>query len=141
MFENIMLASKNFCTHQINFPCSVKDGISDRKTIITYIDIETLNHQKYRVYIASEFDFMQKISKIFLEEDNSDMQTLKDMALETTNLIVGNAKVISTHTNNSYTIGTPIFEKIDYFDLNFDNAKTIQIEDKNMIIAIKKLDD
>lgn len=72
---------------------------------------------------------MQRISKVFLEEDNSDEETLIDMALETTNLIVGSAKVIAEEADeNPYTINTPHFEKIDNFNFEYDEAKVIKIE-------------
>jgi hypothetical protein len=83
---------------------------------------------------------MQRISKVFLEEDESDEETLIDMALETANLIVGSAKVIAEEADdNPYTIGTPHFEKIDKFKFEYNEAKTIKVEDDEMIIAIKEL--
>ncbi len=140
MLQTIVEASENFCIHQIRIPHKVSDGISKGRTLIAYIDIETLNGDKHRVYIASDFNFMQRVSKLFLEEDDSDEETLIDMTLETANLIVGSAKVIAEEAQmNPYNIGTPNFVKIDTFDFEYNQAKVIKIENDEMTIAIKEL--
>ena len=140
MLSTIVEASENFCIHQIREPHNVKDSIDKRRTLIAYIDIDSSDKRTYRVYIACEKDFVQKISKVFLEEDESDEETLIDMLLETTNLIVGSAKVIAEEANiNPYTINTPHFIDIEDFDLDYDDAKLIQVGDTHMIIAIKEL--
>ena len=140
MLETIVEASKNFCIHQIRESHSLSDNISKTRTLIAYIDINTGTGSKHRVYVAADALFMQKVSKLFLEEDESDEETLVDMALETTNLIVGSAKVIAEEsTKNTYTIGTPFFEKHDIFDFHYDEAKLLKVEDGILIIAIKEL--
>jgi len=140
MLQTIIDASENFCIHQIRTPHEIKDDINKDRTLIAYIDIETLDKKKYRVYIASDFDFMQKVSKLFLEEDDSDEETLIDMTLETTNLIVGSAKVLAQESEiNPYSIGTPHFIKVDTFDFDYDQAKVIKIDDGELIVAIKEL--
>lgn len=140
MLKTIIQASENFCIHQIREPHVISDGINEKRTLIAYMDIDTQDGKKHRVYIASDQNFMQRVSKLFLEEDESDEETLIDMTLETTNLIVGSAKVIAEEANeNPYTINTPHFEKIDSFDFAYDDAKIVKIEDDEMIIAIKEL--
>ena len=140
MLHTIIKASENFCTHQIRAPFELFDDINKIKTLIAYIDIETNSSQKYRIYIASDAKFMQRVSKLFLEEDESDEQTLIDMSLETANLIVGSAKVIAEDSDgSSYTIGTPIFEKFDIFDFEYDQAKLLKVEDDVLILALKEL--
>ncbi|MEA3228755.1 MAG: chemotaxis protein CheX [Campylobacterota bacterium] len=142
MFNTIIKALENFCIHQIREEYIVNDFISDEKMIINYIDINPSIGGKYRVYIASDFQFMQKIATLFLEEVQSDEETLVDMTLETTNLIVGSAKVIAEELQkNLFTIETPHFIKIDRFDLEYDEIKTIQIAEDRMMIAIKEIDD
>lgn len=141
MFNTIIKASENFCLHQIRLPHKVSDGETKKRTLIAYIDINASDGKKHRVYLACEPAFVQRVSKLFLEEDESDEETLIDMALETTNLIVGSAKVIAEDANeNPYTIATPHFVKLDIFDLEYDESKIIKIEDDTMIIAIKELD-
>ena len=141
MLETIEEASKNFCIHQIREDHEVLDGITDKRTLIAYIDLDREDGAKYRAYIAADENFMQRISKLFLEEDESDEETLKDMTLETANLIIGSAKVIAEETgNNPYTINTPHFEKIGEFDLEYDDAKVLRVGEDELVIAIKELD-
>ena len=142
MLSTIEEASKNFCIHQIRVPHTVKDGISKKRTLIAYIDIDTQSGSKYRVYLASDEKFMQRVSYLFLEEEQSDEETLIDMTLETANLIIGSAKVIAEEAQeNPYTIQTPHFEKIGEFDFDYDTAKCISIEDDELMIAIKELNE
>lgn len=138
MLTTIIKATQNFCTHQVNLDSSIHDGASKKRTLIAYIDIEINNTKKSRVYIACDENFVQKISKIFLDEDKSDEETLIDMALETTNLIVGSAKVIAEASDNPYTIKTPFFEKIGVFDYECDDIKTVIVGDDELTIAIKE---
>ena len=141
MLNTIITASENFCIHQIREPYEVHDNIIKTRTLIAYIDIETLNSTTHRVYLAVMPSFAQRVSTLLLEEDNSDENTLIDMTLETTNLIVGSAKVLSEELgDNPFTIKIPHFEKIDVFDFNYDEAKVIKVMDDEMIIAIKELD-
>lgn len=141
MLKTIVESSRNFCTHQIRLTPILTDDITKDKTLITYIDITTTDGTKHRVYVASCTKFMQRVSKLFLEEDQSDEETLIDMALETTNLIVGSAKVIAEESNiNPYTISTPHFEKYDTFNFEYDEVKLLLIDDDKLIIAIKELD-
>ena len=140
MLDTIKKAAENFCVHQIREPHEIKKGSTQKRTLIAYIDIDTQDNKKHRVYIASDADFMQRISKLFLEEEKSDEETLKDMTLETANLIIGSAKVIAEESNDdAYTIGTPKFEKIDKFDFDFDDAQTIKIGNDELTIAIKEM--
>ncbi|MCD6173767.1 MAG: chemotaxis protein CheX [Sulfurimonas sp.] len=140
MLKSIIEATENFCIHQIRVPHAIFKDITKTRTLIAYIDIDIQKGQKHRVYIASDFNFMQRVSKLFLEEDKSDEETLIDMTLEIANLIVGSAKVIAEEANeNTYTIGTPHFEKIDTFDFKYDQARLIKVENDELIIAIKEL--
>ena len=141
MLDTIKEAAENFCVHQIREPHKIQEGSTQKRTLIAYIDIDTQESKKYRAYIASDEDFMQRVSKLFLEEDQSDEETLKDMTLETANLIIGSAKVIAEETTeNPYTIGTPKFEKVGEFDFDVDDAQTIKIDNDELTIAIKEID-
>ena len=140
MLKTIIEASENFCIHQIREPHEINDGDIKKRTLIAYIDIDTKDGLKHRVYIASDENFMQRVSKLFLEEDESDEETLIDMTLETANLIIGSAKVIAEEANvNPYTINTPHFEKLDIFDFEYDQAKVIKVQNDELMIAIKEL--
>lgn len=140
MLHSIEEASKNFCIHQIREAHTISDGPSKKRTLIAYIDIQTNSGQNHRVYVAADKSFIQRISKLFLEEDESDEETLIDMALETANLIVGSAKVLADSSSvNGYNIGTPNFIKFDVFDLEYDEAKTLRVASDEILIAIKEL--
>jgi len=140
MLETIEQAARNFCIHQIRESFTLQDGVVKTRTLIAYIDIDAKNKKKYRVYIALDKGFIQRVSKIFFEEDENDEDALIDMALETTNLIVGSAKVVSEEQNeNPYTISTPRFEKFDLFDFAYDEAKTLNIQNDTISIAIKEI--
>lgn len=140
MLNTIIEASKNFCVHQIRLPYELHDEITQMRTVIAYIDIESLGGSKYRVYVGATPSFAQRISTLFLEEDDSDEDTLIDMTLETANLIIGSAKVLAAESDSdAYNMSTPHFEKIDIFDFQYDRAKVLKIEDDEMIIAIKEL--
>ncbi|MDD2904905.1 MAG: chemotaxis protein CheX [Sulfurimonas sp.] len=140
MLKNILQACENFCMHQIRLPYTIDAIQTKKRTLIAYLDINTAEGREYRVYIAAEPSFVQRVSKIFLEEDESDEETLIDMILEVTNLIVGSAKVIETQSAaNEYTIGTPHFLKTDIFDFEYDFSKTLRVENDAIIMAIKEL--
>ncbi|HEY9203619.1 chemotaxis protein CheX [Sulfurimonas sp.] len=140
MLNTIIEASKNFCIHQIRLPYEMHDNVTKTRTVIAYIDIESIDGNKHRVYIGATPSFAQRISTLLLEEDESDEDTLIDMTLETANLIIGSAKVLaSQNESESYNMSTPHFEKIDIFDFKYDNAKVLKVEDDEMIIAIKEL--
>lgn len=140
MLNTIIEASQNFCIHQIRVPHEVCEGKIQMRTVIAYIDIETLGLKKYRVYLGASLGFAQRVASALLEEEQSDEETLKDIMLETANLIVGSAKVLALESNKEpYTIETPNFEKIGSFDLKYDMAKILKIENDEMIVAIKEL--
>ena len=141
MLETIKQAAENFCIHQIQEPCTTQDGITQKRTLVAYIDIETLDKTKYRVYLASDKEFVQKVAKLFLEEDESDDETLQDMTLEMANLIIGSAKVLAEDNQSlAFTIETPKFEKNGAFDFPVDKAQTCKIGDAELTLAIKELD-
>jgi len=139
MFKTILKATENFCIHQIRCEYSIEDEINKDRTLIAYIDIDAQSGDKYRVYISADKEFVQKVSYIFLEEEESDDETLKDMLLETTNLIVGSAKVLAEESDDSYNIKTPFFEKVGSFDYDYDDIKSFNMDNSKLSIAIKEL--
>jgi hypothetical protein len=140
MFDSIKKASENFCIHQIRLPYTFSDNASSIEAFISYIDIKDKGNKAFRVYVAPQKGFAQRVSKLFLEEDESDEETLIDMTLETANLIVGSAKVIAEEENkNPYTIDTPHFYGIDKFEMDYDKIIVLEIKNDKMIICIKEL--
>ncbi len=139
MISTIIQAAENFCVHQIRLPHTTHNDINKDRTLIAYIDIDTHNSEKYRIYLSADIEFVQRVSFIFLEEEQSDEETLIDMLLETVNLIVGSAKVLAENSDNPYTISTPNFEKNGEFDLEYDEIKTLQIQGDKLSIAIRNI--
>lgn len=139
MLNTILKAAENFCIHQIRSEHTVNDDSTDLRTVIAYIDTKSEHSSTHRVYIACDEVLIQQISEIFLGEDESDEETLIDMALETANMIVGSAKVLASEEENvHFNISTPHFVKFDLFDLDCDQRKLIEVNGQSMIIAIKE---
>jgi len=139
MFNIVVEASKEFITNQLEKGFNLTDINSNEIMYISYIDMTSTN-SKFRVYLSLDVDLTQDIANVFLFEEESDEETLKDMALETTNMIVGSAKVLAEEKDNDiFNISTPIFVKKDTFDLNVKNIQNIKIDSSNMLIAIEEL--
>ena len=136
MFNRILEAFEQFSTYQLakkyNYNTIKK---LERELFIGYIDIE-----HFRVFIGLDKELLQEIATIFLDEENSDLDTLKDMLNEIINLIVGSAKVISEEKDNEvYQISTPRFLKFDKFDEDVDYIQIISMQESNIIIAMKDI--
>jgi chemotaxis protein CheY-P-specific phosphatase CheC len=130
----------NFCHHQMGLDCQELDHYGKKEALIAYIDVTHDHTQKVdRVYIVCEKSFVQKITEAMLFEEESDEETLIDMILETTNLIVGSAKVLAQESKDiHFTISTPHYEKEDIFDYEYDQIKIINSNGADMIIALKE---
>ncbi len=132
-------AAENFCFHQLRRPYTLSDEKIETRTVIAYVDIAKEDGTGYRVYMAYNKAMIQMIAEIFLGEDDSDEETLQDMALETANMIVGSAKVLAAEEGGlHFTISTPHFEKNADVALSSDAFKTIHIDDKLMMITLKE---
>jgi len=140
MINSVETAAKNFCTHQLGMECQNIEKYDGVRTFIAYIDIVVSTKEKYRVFIAANEAFIQSVATLFLEEEESDEETLQDMTLETANLIVGSAKVLAEESENPYDIGTPSFEGITAFDISYDEIVILANAASELIIAIKELD-
>lgn len=140
MLPTILQAAENFCIHQIRLPHTITKMSDKKRTLIAYLDIETKNGMKHRAYLGCDNVLIQHIAEIFLGEDSSDEETLMDMLLETTNMIIGSAKVLAEGSDvNAFTISTPHFLKEDYFTMPYDGIHTFQVANGEMVIAIKAL--
>lgn len=140
MLPTILQAAENFCIHQIALPYTTDCNNEKKRTLIAYLDIETSNGDKHRTYFGCDNVLIQHIAEIFLGEENSDKETLTDMLLETTNMIIGSAKVIAEESDiHPFSISIPHFLTEDYFTMPFDATHTIQVANGEMMIAIKAL--
>ncbi len=139
MIDFITTATENFFQHQIGTTCNISDCQTQSRTIIAYIDIKSSSNTIHRVYITMDEPLLKQITELFLGEETPDEQTLLDMLLETTNMIVGSAKVLAEDSGSGFTIETPFIEGIEPFSIECDEKRTLEIENKMMIIAMKEL--
>jgi hypothetical protein len=140
MIHYIETAAKNFSTHQLESSFEKIGDIPKVRTFIAYIDVKLNDGGSARVYLACDEDLMKQIAEMFLGEEVDDEETLRDFALETANMVIGSAKVLAEEENiEGFSISTPIYEKYDYFDFDFDEKSVLKINGHNAIIAIKEL--
>lgn len=140
MLPIIVHAAENFCQHQLRLPSQRSQSPLQKRTLIAYIDVETSESEQYRVYIGCDAELLQTITKIFLDEDESDDETLINMLLETTNMIVGSSKVLAQESyDTSLNITTPFFLSENLENENIHEEDYIAIENNTMLIALKRL--
>jgi len=140
MLNVLLRALENFCIHQMRVQYQIVDDATQMRTVIASIEIELLNGKKLVVYIGATPDFAQRVATLLLEEDDSDEETLIDMVLETLNLVAGSAKVLAEDISAlAFTISTPNFEKVGVFDIAYDEAKILKIQNDAVILAIKEV--
>ncbi len=139
MLAIIVHAAENFCLHQLRLPFERITDFPQKRTLLAYIDVESHDKSLHRVYIGCDETLIQTIAETFLGEDESDDQTLIDMLLETTNMIVGSAKVLAEESyKTSMSIMTP-FLSDDVGDTNLDEIQHLSVDSGAMTIAVKRL--
>ena len=140
MLSIIVHAAENFCLHQLNLPFEHITGFPQKRTLLAYIDVESHDKSLHRVYIGCDETLIQTIAETFLGEDKSDEQTLIDMLLETTNMIVGSAKVLAEESyETSISIMTPFFVSNEEQSNNHDDIQHLSVNSGAMTIAVKRL--
>ncbi len=139
MINYITTASENFFQHQVGTTCATGNISTQEKAYSAYIDITNSAHAVYRVYIVIDEPLLAHIAELFLGEDTPDEQTLQEMLLETTNMIVGSAKVLAEDSGSAFSIATPFIEKELFSTVAYDDKRILNIEDNAMIIALKEL--
>lgn len=138
MFPIIVEAAANFCLHQIRLPYTLASCPPQKRTLFAYIDVET-GGSAYRAYIGCDPSLLQTIAEIFLGEESSDTETLADMLMETTNMIVGSAKVLAEAYQTSMTIATPFIVSNETAMGQPDAIQCIDVNNGEMTIALKRL--
>lgn len=139
MLAIIVHAAENFCLHQLRLPYERITDFPQKRTLLAYIDVESHDKSLHRVYIGCDETLIQTIAETFLGEDESDDQTLIDMLLETTNMIVGSAKVLAEESyKTSMSIMTP-FISDDVGNANLDEIQLLSVDSGAMTIAVKRL--
>jgi hypothetical protein len=139
MLSVIECAAINFCEHQIRKIYDVNHTIPKMRMLIASIEI-TRDESIHLVYVAISVELLQQLCEIFLFETHSDEGTLRDMLLETTNMIVGSAKVIAQEHEHEkvFNIATPNYIDLKEFDFQVDKFVNLSIDGGNILIAIKE---
>lgn len=139
MLSIVVQAAENFCFHQIRLPYRLLDTVEEIGTFLAFIDVQD-DEGSTRVYVGCNSKMLQIISRIFLEEDESDHETLSDMLLETANMIIGSAKVLAEELHDlSVTIATPFHISADEARFDAENMQFIEVSDGTMMVALKRL--
>lgn len=140
MLAIIIHAAENFCLHQLQLHYEQSDEDSKKRTFLAYIDIASQNNETYRVFIGCDEPLIQTITERFLGEDANDDQTLIDMLLETTNMIVGSAKVLAAEIyETSMSIMTPFYLRESSPIENSNEKKFLTVDNGKMMIALQRL--
>ena len=139
MLSIITKAAENFCEHQIRKPYLLNTTVPKMRMLIASIEI-VQNEKSHTVYVAITKELVQNICEIFLFEDESDEDTLQDMLLETTNMIVGSAKVLAQDEVDikGFNIKTPLFLETKRFDYSCDEMSRISLKNGSILLAIKE---
>ncbi|MFA6760744.1 MAG: chemotaxis protein CheX [Sulfuricurvum sp.] len=138
MFETILEALENFCVHQIRSPHKLSKDALECDTIIASIGIDLDDGKSYKIYLQAMPSFAQRVALALLEEEISDDETLQDMILETSNLVVGSAKVL---LNEQLGIGAKISTPscVSECDTLYDEFRCLSIDEDKIVLALKEL--
>ena len=136
MIHYLKEAAKNFTIHQIREEFTLTQKDESLRTVIAYIDTDHGDNKTVRVYVCVENSLLKKITELLLMEEVDDKETLCEMALETSNLIIGSAKVLAEEAGTHFSISTPhqSNESIDDFDEHF----SIEVGDSFMSVYTKE---
>lgn len=140
MIDDLITAAHNFAQHQLEAASTLLHDLPEVRTLIAYIDITDQAGAAHRAYVACDETLMRSIASLFLGEEESDESTLRDVALEVANMVIGSAKVISEERGiNPFNITTPHFVAFERFDLPCDSTAVLRIGNDTMLIALKEL--
>ncbi len=138
MINYLKQAAENFVIHQIREEFKITEKKSDLRTVIAYIDTEHEGDKKIRAYVCIEETLLKQITELLLMEEIDDQETLCEMALETSNLIIGSAKVIASESDGChFTISTPhqCTDSIEEYDEYF----MLEVGDSYISVYTKEL--
>jgi hypothetical protein len=139
MVSIIIQAAENFLRDQIQLVPEEADALSQLRTVIASIDIKMDDGEVKTVYLGFNEMLLKEIVSVYLFEDEADEQTMIDMALESTNMIVGSAKVLAEQAEKEhFMITTPQFKAIEEFqDCNCSEISVLNTAKEGLVIGIK----
>jgi len=139
MVSIIIQAAENFLRDQIQLVPEKADELSQLRTVIAFIDVKMDDGAVKTVYLGFNEALLKEIVSVYLFEDEADVQTMIDMALESTNMIVGSAKVLAEQAEKEhFMITTPEFKAIEEFqNCQCSEFSVLNTAKEGLIIGIK----
>ncbi len=139
MISIIIEAAENFLHNQIELSTKKTDTLSQMRTVVASIDVKMDDGEVKCIYLGYNEKLVKEIVSVYLMEDDADEQTMIDMALESTNMIVGSAKVLAEEAEKEhFMITTPKFERIEDFNCcECSEYSILQTAKEGLVIAIK----
>ena len=143
MISIIIEAAENFLHNQIELPTKKSNSLdtaSQMRTVIASIDVKMDDGDVKTVYLGFNEALIKEIVSVYLMEDNADDTTMQDMALESTNMIVGSAKVLAEEADKEhFMITTPKFKAIEEFNnCTCSNISVLSTSKDSLVIGIKE---
>jgi len=139
MVSIIIQAAENFLRDQIQLVPEGADTLSQLRTVIASIDVKMDDGEIKTVYLGFNELLLKEIVSVYLFEDEADEQTMIDMALESTNMIVGSAKVLAEQAEKEhFMITTPEFKAIEEFqNCQCSEFSVLNTSKEGLVIGIK----
>jgi len=139
MISIIIEAAENFLRNQIELKTHIEKTTNKMRTVIASIDVKMDDGEDKTVYLGFSEELIKEIISVYLMENNPDEETMRDMALESTNMIVGSAKVLAEEAEKDhFVISTPKFKAIEEFETcTCDELSVLQTSKNALLIAIK----
>ena len=139
MISIIIEAAENFLHNQIDLQTQKTDTLTQVRTVIATIDVKMDDGEIKTVYLGFNEGLIKEIVSVYLMEDDADDETMKDMALESTNMIVGSAKVLAEEAQKEhFMITTPTFKAIEEFGAcNCSEFSILQTSKEALVIGIQ----
>lgn len=142
MISLIIEAAENFLHNQIELKTERAekiDSLTQMRTVIASIDVKMDDGEIRSVYLGFNEALIKEIVSVYLMEDDADDQTMQDMALESTNMIVGSAKVLAEEAQKEhFMITTPTFKAIEEFNnCSCAEFSILKTEKEALVIGIK----
>jgi len=139
MISLIIEAAENFLHNQIELKTEKTDTLSQVRTVIASIDVKMDDGEIKSVYLGFNEALIKEIVSVYLMEDDADDQTMMDMALESTNMIVGSAKVLAEAAQKEhFMITTPKFKAIEEFgNCQCSELSVLKTTKEDLVIGIK----
>lgn len=142
MISIIIEAAENFLHNQIELTTKKSNSLNtdlQMRTVIASIDVKMDDGDIKTVYLGFNEALIKEIVSVYLMEDDADDATMQDMALESTNMIVGSAKVLAEEADKEhFMITTPKFKAIEGFDnCTCSEISVLSTPKDSLVIGIK----